>query len=898
MSENLIESVQEMLNEEKWTRAAISNYSKNNFIELADIVKKTVEENCIDEIKTICDEHLSRSKNSIIGLYLAGMLGLKKRTLDNSSLVTLITIFTDNHKKNVVEYLAESILEEDSSNKFALRTLADCYKENGDERIWNIYETIVKLDFEEADIAKLLAEHYEKEGNKETAIDFYKKALLRYVARKSVNQVKTIWTKLISEIPEEIDFFYLVQRKFAKAVSEEKSEPLLQELYVYYKDEKKWDTAIDILKLILAIDEKDNWARKEIIECFRGKYENHSQLEDCIRISNFNYSWRNIFEAIADFEKHIAFDAKNFVFHRSWGVGIIRSVKRDDIVINFGKKHGIKTMSLKMAVEALQPLAKDHIWVLKATKSKDELAKKIKEDKVWALKTIIKSFDNNCDFKRIKAELVPSILSAGEWVSWNTAAKKILENDATFGVNTNNIAMYTVRERAISQEEKLANEFKAQKNFFSRIDILMKFAEEADTESELFTDMFSYFTGYLRAFSSVNEQTVAAYLIIRKIVSDHPHLNPGIQYTFAQLFSKIENPNEMYLALKNPKHISLRENYLECIKNFLPDWADIYIKLFPTALQPEILATLVENGHADKVTQLALTAFENYRDYREAVIFFFEKSQDEEWFAAADIPYEKQLITLIHILDLTYREISNHRETTENRKINKHVQKLLFDNNDTLLQYMLVHDIDTITRLYTLVDDVKDLDPSKKMNMRNRILEKNPGFKFYGVEEKTIASRGLIVTSKLYDEKQKLLEHLLTVEVPANSKEIGEALAMGDLRENAEYKAARERQTQLNATVTRLQDEIDRAQVFDPTTITTARVSFGTTVTLSNKQTGTTETYTILGPWESDPENGVISYMSPFGNAILNSKEQDDLSFTINEREFEYRVESIAAASF
>ena len=119
---------------------------------------------------------------------------------------------------------------------------------------------------------------------------------------------------------------------------------------------------------------------------------------------------------------------------------------------------------------------------------------------------------------------------------------------------------------------------------------------------------------------------------------------------------------------------------------------------------------------------------------------------------------------------------------------------------------------------------------------------------------------------------------------------------MGDLRENAEYKAARERQTQLNAKVTRLQDEIDRAQIFDPTTVTTARVSFGTTVKLLNVKENKTETYTILGPWESDPENQIISYMSPLGNAILNSKVGDKLDFEINEREYSYEVKNISVA--
>lgn len=897
MSEALVKSVQDMLNEEKWTRATISNYTKSHFIDLAAVVEKAHSENCMDDIQAICDEHLSHTKNSIIALYISGILTLKKKTLDNSALISLVNIFQDNHKNTIVVYLCESILTEDESNKFALRTLAELYKEENNENIWDIYESIVRLDYEEADIAKLLAEHYEKENNTEDSIDYYKKALLRYVNRKSVNHIKEIWTKLITLIPDDIDFFLLVQRKIAKTISDVRSATLMQELYGYYKDNKDYNTSIDILKLILSIDEKDAWARKEIVECFRGKYDGHSQLEDYIRISNLNQGWRNVFEAISDFEKHISFDAKNFVSHRSWGVGVIRNVKDDEISINFGKKYGVRDMSLKMAVNALQPLQKDHIWVLKATKSREELAKMIKADKAWALKIIIKSFGNNCDFKHIKAELVPSILTVGEWTGWSTTARKQLENDPTFGVNPNNITMYTVRDRAISQEEKLSNEFKAQKQFFMRLDILMRFAQEADTESELFADMFSYFVGYLRSFSSVNEQTVAAFLVIRRIVSNHPHMDPAIRYTFDQLYNEIENPNVLYLALKDTKNTFLRKDYLSCIKTLLPNWTEQYVRLFPTVLQHDMLTALLNVGHVDMVKQLAMNSFENYRDNREAAIFFFKESQNEEWFTETGLSFEKQLITLIRIMDLTYREISNHRDTTDNRKINRQVQQLLFKDN-MLLDYILNHDEDTITRLYTLVNDVKDLDPAVKMNMRNRILEKHHGFKFYGGEEKTVAPRGLIVTSKMLDKKKQQLDHIINVEVPENSKEIGEAIAQGDLRENAEYKAAKEQQQFLDTLAGRLQDEIERAQVFDPSTITTARVSFGNTVTLTNTENGEIEEFTILGPWESDPNNKIISYMSPFGHAIMNSKEGETLQFEINEQNYSYKVASIIVAKF
>ncbi len=898
MSDTLVTSVQEMLKEETWTRAAITNYTKTNFIELANIVESAHKENCMDAIQEICNEQLSHTKHSIIALYLSGMISLKKKNLDNSALVELINIFQDNHKANVVVYLCESILAEDDSNKFALRTLAAAYIQDGNEKIWEIYENIVRLDYEEADLAKQLAEHYEKEGNDKDAVDYYKKALLRYVNKKSENQIKEIWTKLISIIPEEIDFFLLVQRKIAKTISEIKSAMLMQDLYVYYKDEKDWNVAIDILKLILGIDEKDAWARRELVDCFKGKYSGHSQLDDYIRVSNLNQSWRNVFEAISDFEKHIAFDAKNFVFHRTWGVGVIQKVENEEIAINFGKKNGIRKMTLKMAVSALQPLQKEHIWVLKATKSRDELAKKIKSDKVWALKTIIKSFDNNCDFKRIKAELVPSILTASEWTSWSNTARKQIESDPTFGINPNDITMYNVRARAISQEEKLSNEFKAQKQFFARLDVLMRFAQEADTESELFADMFNYFAAHIRSFSTVNEQTIAAFLVIRRICMEHPHLNTGSPVTFEQFYNGIENPVALYNSLKDTKNTFLRKDFLSCVKNLLPNWAEQYSLLFPSVLHSDMLTVLLNAGRADIIKQLVVNSFDNYRDYREATIFFFKECQNEDWFNETGISYEKQLVTLVRIMNLCFREIANQYDTTENKKVIRHIQQLLFKDN-LLLNYMLENDEDTITRLYTLVSDVKDLDPAIKQTIRNRILEKIPSFKFnIALEEKSVTPRGLIVTLNMLTKKKQQLEHIVSVEIPKNSEEIGEAIAQGDLRENAEYKFAKERQKELGDTATRLQDEIEKAQIFDPSTVTTAQVGFGNTVILLNKVTNKEDQFTILGPWESDPENKIISYMSPLGNALLNAKEGQDLEFIINEVKHSYHVNAIKLADF
>ena len=222
--------------------------------------------------------------------------------------------------------------------------------------------------------------------------------------------------------------------------------------------------------------------------------------------------------------------------------------------------------------------------------------------------------------------------------------------------------------------------------------------------------------------------------------------------------------------------------------------------------------------------------------------------------------------------------------------------KIADAKDEALDKYLLESGHDTIERVYTLLDDVKDLDPAIKLRIRKRIVEKFPDFKVAGDEEKAVVSRGLMVTSDKYTEKQKLLSQILDVEVPANQREIAYALSLGDLRENAEYKAAKEKQDELNAKVAKLKNEIERAQIFDRSTASASKIGFGTQTILRNELTGEDELYVILGPWESDPAENVISYLSPLGKKLLNHKAGDKLSFVIHERTFKYVVKSVAVA--
>jgi len=921
----LLKNLQDTLNEEKWTRASLGNYSTNQFKELDTILKSAREEKVVNELKKSCDDHLSHTRNSIIALYLSGMIALSRQIIDDAAIINLVSIFLDNHKWNIVKYLCERILDHGES-KYALRTLADCYKnDNEEEKVFSIWERLVKVDFEECDIVKALAEYYEKQNNKEQTVDYYKKALHRYVNKGNFSNVKEIWEKLVAINTEDIDFFLHIQKKIAKTISEDKAVILLNELYSEYKD-IDIDIAINILKIVLDYDDKDNHARKEIIECFRKKYSFHSQLEEYIRISNLSQNYRSVHQAISDFEKHIAFDKGNFVYHRTWGVGRIASIAGDVIKIDFSKERD-RSMSLKMAVDALKTLSKDHIWVKKATMKKEELRDRIKDKKddvkneniIWALKTIIKSFDNACDMKRIKQELSPALLTAGEWSTWSSKARDILKSNPDFAVSQENNDIFMVRERPVTVTEKLHNEFMAQSDFYAKAAIIRDYIKSDQTSpySDLFSEMLKYFTDYLyktdskpdsktQAKSSA-EYAVASFLLINELASyedkeknekKYSHIMTEIKKSFADIMEN-KNPDDYSALFKKLKDKNLKEEFLKNVKLFIPQWPDIYIKLFSVSQDLTISEQLEKAGFKDKLSGLCNDCFDHFREAREAVVWIYKNAGKKDWFKDANISDEKQLITLIHILNITYRDIENNKETIENRKINRLVHNILFKEGK-LASFIDNSDEEAIIRIFTFINGVKDLDPQDKQNLRARILDKFPAFKFLGDTEKKEIYMGLWVTHAMYEEKKKLQAHINDVEVPANSREIDEARDQGDLKENAEYKAAKEKQEQLKFQLAKLNEEFEKAQLFDPNSINTTKVSFGTKVSLYNETDEKHEAYTILGPWESDPNNNIISYLSPFGKALISRKQGEKFISAGDEdgKRISYLVENIEAAEF
>lgn len=134
------------------------------------------------------------------------------------------------------------------------------------------------------------------------------------------------------------------------------------------------------------------------------------------------------------------------------------------------------------------------------------------------------------------------------------------------------------------------------------------------------------------------------------------------------------------------------------------------------------------------------------------------------------------------------------------------------------------------------------------------------------------------------------LRRLVDVDRPSVIKAIEEAREHGDLSENAEYAAAKERQSFVEGRIAELSSKVKTLQVIEPTSIKESKIVFGATVTLENADTGETVKYQIVGPDEANVSQGTISIMSPIARALIGKKEGDDATVITPKGETGYEI--------
>jgi transcription elongation factor GreA len=144
-----------------------------------------------------------------------------------------------------------------------------------------------------------------------------------------------------------------------------------------------------------------------------------------------------------------------------------------------------------------------------------------------------------------------------------------------------------------------------------------------------------------------------------------------------------------------------------------------------------------------------------------------------------------------------------------------------------------------------------------------------------------------------YTKLSEELEQLKTHERGNIAAIIDEARAQGDLKENAEYHAAKDEQGLMEARIAELTDVVGRAQVIDPSTLAHARFSFGSTVELIDQESDEEVRYTIVGGQESNPSKGLISINSPMAKVLLGKEEGDEVTISLPTGKKMYDIEEV-----
>ncbi|AJA89975.1 transcript cleavage factor [Borreliella chilensis] len=899
MSNVTIEKLDNILQEDKWTRIVVNNYSLAKIKELDDLIDNIIDEGLTEDVLDICSRHLKDVKKSIAGLYISGMLIYSRRPLNDMNLLAVIDLFSQNLKWALVEHICNEMLFI-SENKHALYTLAKIYTQNNEnDKLPSIWTRIVEADIDDTVFVRQLASYYET-IDLQKSIYYFRKAIYRFIDKKQMSGIREVWAKLIHYVSDDFDSFLLILQKIEKDLGFKKAIVLYEDLFDHYSLTDNIDETIEILKDILKLDNKNHKARENLVKFLRERYKDVKNIEEYLAKSDIENLDKNFVDVYSDFEKYLFFAKGNFVYHQTWSVGIVRDVNDHGITVDFISKRG-HFIGFDMAMSALSPLSREDIRVLKAVTPKEELADRVKKDIEWAIKIIIKSY-KAIDLKGIKKELVPSLMTQSSWNSWSLKAKQILKDNPHFVMDSSKLDCYVYNERSSNLNEKMYDKFKIEKDFYKRYEIFINYCNVKGIVKDLHIEeeMLNYFLLYVNNFTKVDHHVISSYVILKSLSNFSQELSSKINIeknvnleTLLKEYSK--GIIDLFDSILNAE---IKKELVILIKSELSNWILYYKELFPHSINKRLVESLYKEDPRE-VEKLFNYVIKNYKIYKDAYIWILKHCK----IYAIELSYSDSdlLVNLIKILTDSVIKINNKNNSVASKRIYKMVINLLVKDGYLKSVLECVMDEELAKRVYMTCFYVKDFPPKDLLEIKSIIRQLFNSVEFEDERIQLSGDRveiGFLTILSSLNKKQKELKHLKEVEIPENSKEIGKARELGDLKENAEYHSAKEKQQFLTKRLNSLMLEIENAKVIDTKDLQSSFVGFGTKVVILNEITGKDESYLILGPWESNPDEGIISYKSPFGENLLDSKEGDSLNFVINNTNFKYFVKKIEPIKF
>jgi transcription elongation GreA/GreB family factor len=237
---------------------------------------------------------------------------------------------------------------------------------------------------------------------------------------------------------------------------------------------------------------------------------------------------------------------------------------------------------------------------------------------------------------------------------------------------------------------------------------------------------------------------------------------------------------------------------------------------------------------------------------------------------------------------LTAMERDQFNERRSNR-----LRDYILDDQELLVELIGSADLEVIKDLTRALQFSPCFDDMDKRSLLARIVKSYPAMQTLISGEQSKQETHWVVSWESLERRKHEYRELVEKRIPANSREIALARSYGDLRENHEYKAAKEMQKLLMGRKAELETQLVRARGTDFANPRTDVVSIGTVVCATDLATDQAEQFTILGAWDSEPDKGVVSYLSPVAQSLLNRKVGEEVEFEVNNLRHRHHIDAI-----
>lgn len=559
------------------------------------------------------------------------------------------------------------------------------------------------------------------------------------------------------------------------------------------------------------------------------------------------------------------------------------------------------TRPAQEVVREFERISADDFRVMRQLRP-EKLAALIDEDPVAVAIGLIHAHGGHIDADLLKHELVPRYIENKNWSRWWTGAKNKLKRNPHVLMEGRSPIILSYNSEGQTYEEETWEVFTQQKNPSEWMATIESYVREKTALKEAPDEgLMQQFHGFLhsqaREVRSLRpDDALGAALVLMRLKDKGLPTTDEERVLAIELLRETKRPAQLLAALQPD---ALRELGLELLAEARPDdWVEAALKWLPTApasLLDHLVGAALDAGETERVQAFADTALSDLPNHPEFVYWLWKGPKRKQ---GLKLPGDDELFRMIlDTLSTLGRSVSAEAEVVKEFRQRTRAALALRDYAK-VRKCMEKTSADAAIIIRRQLDRLEGVGPSAQSKMLDLLRDVHP--QLWVVKRREVPPwddpETLWVTGAGLAKRTAERDDIQNVKMRENAQRIGEAASHGDLSENSEYKFALEERDLLRARLAKANDEISRARVIEPHDVPTDYVGIGTRVSLKRVADGTIRTMTILGPFETDVEQAVYSYLAPAARKLLGKRPGERVYLTLSGEEIEHEITGLTSA--